>query len=105
VQLYSNFPQGSIHLQFNPTCEKAVFLAGFNDDDPGVSNIAANFLAFDPELVGATLGGDTVVSGADLATFEQGLPKDAVIAVQDCLSMCGIKTNAKRSLKEVFGSE
>jgi hypothetical protein len=99
------FPQGSIHLELNPTCEKAVFVAGFNDDDPGVSNIAANFLAFDPELVGASLGGDKVVSGADLATFEQGLPTDAVVAVQDCLCMCGINPNAKRSLRDVFGAE
>src|SRR5277367_2920180 len=75
------FPQGSIHLEFNPTCEKAVFTAGFNDNDPGVSNVAANFLSFDPELIGANLGGDQVISGADLENISAGIPKDTVIAV------------------------
>jgi len=97
------FPQGSIHLEFNPTCEKAVFTAGFNDNDPGVSSIAANFLAFDPELIGANLGGDQVVSGADLENIRAGLPTDTIIAVADCLKACGIQPNGKRSLKEVFG--
>jgi len=99
------FPQGSIHLEFNPTCGKAVFVAGFNDDDPGVSNVAANFLAFDQELVGASLGGDKVVSAADLASFERGLPQDAVFAVQECVSRCGIKPNRKRSLREILAEE
>jgi hypothetical protein len=97
------FPQGSIHLEFNPTCEKAVFTAGFNDNDPGVSSIAANFLLFDPELLSANLGGDQVVSGADLDNIRAGIPPDTVIAVADCLKACGIQPNGKRSLKEVFG--
>ena len=97
------FPQGSIHLEFNPTCQKSIFTAGFNDNDPGVSNVAANFLSFDPELIGANLGGDQVISGADLENISAGIPKDTVIAVAECLKACGIQPNGKRSLKEVFG--
>jgi oxalate decarboxylase/phosphoglucose isomerase-like protein (cupin superfamily) len=96
------FPQGSIHLEFNPTCGPAVFTAGFNSNDPGVSNVAANFLQFDEELVAANLGGDEVVSGADIAKIQANIPKDTIIAVQDCLKACGIPANHKRSLK-VFG--
>ena len=33
------FPQGSIHFEMNPSCEPAMFVAGFNDEDPGVSQI------------------------------------------------------------------
>lgn len=30
------FPQGAMHQEFNPDCEDAVFVAGFNGQDPGV---------------------------------------------------------------------
>jgi Cupin len=105
LTLYSGtiFPQGSIHLEFNPTCQKSVFTAGFNDNDPGTSAIAANFLTFNQELIGAALGGDQVVSGQDLATIEAGIPPATVIAVADCLAACGLQPNKKRSVKEVFG--
>jgi len=96
------FPQGSIHLEFNPTCNTSIFTAGFNDNDPGVSAIAPNFLSLDPELIGATLGGDNVISGAELASIEKALPAAVVIQVADCLKTCGIQPNQKRSLKEVL---
>jgi hypothetical protein len=99
------FPQGSFHLEFNPTCSPAMFTSGFNENDPGVSAIAANFLSFDPELVGATLGGDQVVSGADLAGIKAGLPSATVIQIAECLTACGIKPNKKRSLKEIIVAE
>ncbi|KAL9106814.1 MAG: hypothetical protein Q9227_008236 [Pyrenula ochraceoflavens] len=37
LQLYQGtlFPQGSVHFQFNPTCEPAVFAAAFDNRDPG----------------------------------------------------------------------
>ena len=38
------FPMGSIHYEFNDSCEPAVFIATFNDEDPGLSRIAQNFL-------------------------------------------------------------
>lgn len=37
------FPQGAIHFEQNMNCEPAVFVAGFNNEDPGVSTIANNF--------------------------------------------------------------
>lgn len=33
------FEVGAIHYEMNPTCEPAMFVAGFNDEDPGVSQI------------------------------------------------------------------
>ena len=34
------FPQGVIHFEMNPTCEPAMFVAGFNGEDPGVQQVA-----------------------------------------------------------------
>ena len=33
------FEVGAIHYEMNPTCEPAMFVAGFNSEDPGVSQI------------------------------------------------------------------
>ena len=30
------FPQGSIHFEFNPSCDTALFVVGFNGEDPKV---------------------------------------------------------------------
>lgn len=97
------FPKGSIHLEYNPTCEPASFVAAFNSNDPGVSFVAANFLSLEDQLVVATLGGDSVVSGADLETIRQHLPPPVAVGVAQCLQQCKIQPYAKRSMKEVFG--
>ena len=34
------FPQGVIHFEMNPSCESAMFVAGFNGEDPGVQQVA-----------------------------------------------------------------
>ena len=34
------FPQGSIHYEMNPSCNPAMFVSGFNSEDPGVSQVA-----------------------------------------------------------------
>ena len=34
------FPQGAIHFEMNPSCEPAMFVAAFNGEDPGVSQVA-----------------------------------------------------------------
>lgn len=37
LKLYDGtvFPQGSVHFQFNPTCQPSVFAAAFDNRDPG----------------------------------------------------------------------
>jgi Cupin len=96
-------PKGSIHLEYNPTCAPATFVAAFNSNDPGVSFVAANFFSLEDQLVIASLGGDAVVSGADLASIQAAIPQGLATGVQACVQKCGIQPYAKRSLKEVFG--
>jgi hypothetical protein len=40
------FPQGAIHFEMNPSCEKAMFVAGFNGEDPGVDQVAQRCMSF-----------------------------------------------------------
>jgi oxalate decarboxylase/phosphoglucose isomerase-like protein (cupin superfamily) len=96
-------PKGSIHLEYNPTCKPATFVAAFNTNDPGVSFVAANLFSLEDQLVIAALGGDAVVSGADLASIRHALPKGLATGVAECVKKCGIKPYSKRSLKEVYG--
>ena len=97
------FPRGSIHLEYNPTCQTAQFIAAFNGNDPGISFVANNFFALDDQLVLASVGGEAVVSGADLASIRKAIPPPIATAVEQCLKKCGINPYVKRSLKEVFG--
>jgi hypothetical protein len=98
------FPRGSIHLEYNPTCSPSTFIAAFNGGDPGISFIAANFFSLEEQLVIANLGGETVVSGQDLATIQHAIPAGIAVGVQECLTKCGIKPNKKRSLVEALTS-
>jgi Cupin len=97
------FPQGSIHFEYNPGCTPATFIAAFNNNDPGISFVAANFFSLDDQVVIASLGGEAVVSGADLASIRQALPEGLATGVEQCIQTCGIQPYSKRSLKEVFG--
>ncbi|KAK4998748.1 hypothetical protein LTR66_002088 [Elasticomyces elasticus] len=85
------FPQGSIHYQFNPTCEPATFVATLNSADPGTSQIAQNFLSLDSSIVGATLGAPAYIDGANIDQFRHALPRNLVQGVESCLAACKIQ--------------
>ncbi|KAK0641706.1 hypothetical protein B0T16DRAFT_420364 [Cercophora newfieldiana] len=90
------FPQGAIHQEFNPDCEDAVFVAGFNNQDPGVEQVAQAFFNLNPAVVGATLGGVTSLSGQDIESFREHIPLNVAQGIDSCLKKCNIKRNAKR---------
>lgn len=96
------FPRGSIHLEYNPTCQPSTFVASFNGADAGISFIAANFFSLEEQLVIADLGGETIVSGKDLETIKHAIPAGIAVGVQECMTKCGIHPNKKRSLVEAL---
>jgi len=79
------FPEGSIHFQQNMACEPTVFIASFDNVDPGTSSIAQNFFALDQGVVDATLGeiGVSVLDHLDL-------PTNFILGAQECLDRCNI---------------
>ena len=82
------FPQGSIHFQFNPTCEPATFIATLNSEDPGTSQVAQNFFFLDEKIVNITLGEVQSIDGSNIEEFRKTLPANLVQAVDSCLAKC-----------------
>jgi len=86
------FPQGAVHTEFNPTCQKAVFVAGFGNEDPGVQQSAQTFFGLSSDVVAAALGNpDSTFDGKDIDAFATLLPANVANGVQACLSMCNMK--------------
>jgi oxalate decarboxylase/phosphoglucose isomerase-like protein (cupin superfamily) len=78
------FPQGSIHFQLNLGCDTAVFVAAFNNEDPGVQTTAQTFFGLPANVVEASLN---ITSVDDLAAY---LPANPAIAMQQCRTACGL---------------
>jgi hypothetical protein len=82
------FQQGVIHFEQNLGCDPAVFVAGFNNEDPGVDQIANRFFEIDPAFIGATLGGLDIQEFRDIA-----VPLNVALGTDECLKRCKIDRN------------
>lgn len=82
------FPQGSIHFQFNPTCERAIFTAALNSADPGTSQVAQNFFTLPDDIVKITLGGKNKIDPSNVDQFRANLPANLVSAMDSCKARC-----------------
>ncbi|KAJ9154888.1 Cupin domain protein [Pleurostoma richardsiae] len=98
------FPQGAIHSEYNPDCEDAVFVAGFNNPDPGVEQVAQAFFNLRSDIIQASLDGVSMLNGEDIDSFKDILPANIVQGVETCLAKCGISKKAKRDLAEVLSA-
>ncbi|TKA76086.1 hypothetical protein B0A55_04430 [Friedmanniomyces simplex] len=87
-------PIGSIHYEFNDSCEPAVFVAAFSDEDPGLSRTAQNFFGEDGPIVKADLGFPAFLDHVNVPQFHSKIPKAFALGAQECLDRCGIKYNA-----------
>jgi len=85
------FPQGSIHFQFNNNCEKAVFVAGLNSEDPGTNQVAQGFFALNSNVVDATLGFPKEINGDNIEEFRKMIPANLAQDMEVCLAKCGKK--------------
>jgi hypothetical protein len=87
------FPQGSIHFQFNPTCERSIFVASLNSADPGTSQILQNVFTLDDEIINIALGVGEAGNKLDPSSvdqFRKNLPANLVQAVDSCMARCGM---------------
>ncbi|KAJ7242184.1 RmlC-like cupin domain-containing protein, partial [Mycena haematopus] len=84
------FPMGSIHYQQNPTCSKAMFVAGLSNEDPGRSDIATNFFMLPSAIVNATLGFPTTIGGDNIDQWRDHIPANLALGVDKCLKACGL---------------
>ena len=88
------FPQGSVHYQFNDACEKAVFVAALDSNDPGTSSMAPNLFSLDAGVLNATLGYPRTVDGRNYEAFRKAIPANLAQDVGSCLARC---TSQQRS--------
>lgn len=87
------FYQGSVHTQFNPDCEDAVFVAAFPSEDFGTGQVANETFALSDDVISATFGG--IIEGEDIDLVRNAIPKNVALGVDECLAKCNIK---KRSI-------
>jgi len=79
------FPRGVIHFEYNLSCKRGIFVAAFNNQDPGVTTIASAFFGGLPaEVAGASLGNLGIQNVTDLKNM---LPMNPSV-VEDCRSRC-----------------
>jgi len=81
------FPMGAIHFEMNTGCEPAMFVAAFNDEDPGVDSIAQRYFGLPADIVGATLGG---LSVEEVLGLEAKIPDNVAVGTDECLNRCGL---------------
>ncbi|KAM7200055.1 spherulin-1B [Naviculisporaceae sp. PSN 640] len=85
------FYQGSVHTQFNPDCEPAVFIAAFPSEDFGTGQIADETFALSDDVIAATFGQS--IAGADIDKVRNAIPRNVALGVEECLKKCGIPKN------------
>jgi hypothetical protein len=83
------FPQGSMHWQFNDSCEKALVVAALNSGNPGTNRIAQNFLSLNAQVVNATLGVPNSLNGQSVQDFRGTIPANLAQDIGSCLARCG----------------
>lgn len=93
------FPMGSVHMQYNPECAPATFIASFNSEDFGVGQIPEELLAFSPDIVTAAFG--EAISGKDVDKFRSSIPASFALGVKECVQRC---YNADGTLKDKKGN-
>ncbi|OTA57773.1 hypothetical protein K449DRAFT_437241 [Hypoxylon sp. EC38] len=79
---------GSLHTQYNPTCDDATFIAPLSGEDPGVNVIAQAYFALDDDTIRAVAG--NAVEGADIDKFRGLLSTSVALGVEQCLQQCNI---------------
>lgn len=87
------FPQGQTHFQFNPTCEPAVFVASFDSNDPGRTQIATSFFSVVPDdvLISATGGDPALLDASRIGKIRHKIPAAFAELIDSCVNKCKSK--------------
>ncbi|KAJ7117671.1 RmlC-like cupin domain-containing protein [Mycena epipterygia] len=91
------FPKGAIHFEMNTGCEPAMFVAAFNDEDPGVLSIAQRFFGLPADIVQATLGDIGVQEFEELTAM---IPDNVAFGTDECLKACGLVRSAQPTTQQ-----
>jgi hypothetical protein len=64
-----------------------MFVAAFNNEDPGVLQVAQRFFGLAPSFVAASLGDLGIV---EVAEIEANIPNNVALGIDECLQRCNI---------------
>jgi oxalate decarboxylase/phosphoglucose isomerase-like protein (cupin superfamily) len=89
------FPKGQTHFQYNPNCDPAVFVAAFDNSDPGRTQIARNFFSvFPDELLIAAAGGNIeLLDATRIDKLRDIIPAAFAVEMTACAKRCGLPTD------------
>lgn len=80
------YPHGAIHFQINNSCQKAIMIPSFNNNDPGVSTVLNNIFTFSNDILEATSN----LSEAQLQFIRNLIPTAPSFSVNECKKRCGL---------------
>ncbi|KAG7403864.1 Spherulin-1A [Fusarium oxysporum f. sp. rapae] len=90
-------------LVFNPDCKDAVFVAAFDNADPGVNQITQIFFALNGDVVQATPDGVQTIDGKDIESFRSHILANIALGIGACLNKCGgMKRNTRRDISDLL---
>lgn len=85
------FPKGLIHWQFNPECEPAIFVAGFDNHDPGRAELARGFFSVEPdEVIESDTGYTEYLTPKQIQKLRPLQTSSFTSIVASCAKRCGI---------------
>ncbi|KAJ7809037.1 RmlC-like cupin domain-containing protein [Mycena olivaceomarginata] len=81
------FPKGAVHFEMNDGCDTAMFVAGFNGEDPGVLSLAQRFFGLPSDIIDPTLGS---IGVQQVQGLEAKIPDNVAVGTDECLKRCGL---------------
>jgi hypothetical protein len=87
------FPQGSTHMQFNPSCETRAFIAAFGTDDFGRTQQLRALFSIPDDVLQDSLG-DTL-SPSQIDNVRQKIPSPVMKSINQCRVECGMSPHSE----------
>eukprot|EP00271_Cylindrocystis_brebissonii_P011963 TRINITY_DN29_c0_g1_i1.p1 TRINITY_DN29_c0_g1~~TRINITY_DN29_c0_g1_i1.p1 ORF type:complete len:232 (+),score=23.79 TRINITY_DN29_c0_g1_i1:345-1040(+) len=81
------FPKGAIHFEQNLGCTPAMFVAGFNHVDPGVSTTSSAYFSLPNDIAGVGIG----ANAKSVAAIVKRLAANPALGIAECRKKCNIK--------------
>ena len=80
------YPHGAIHFQINNSCQKAIMIPSFNNEDPGINTVLNNLFTFSNDILEATSN----LSEDQIQFIRKLIPTAPSFSVDECKKRCGL---------------
>jgi hypothetical protein len=89
------FPQGSTHMQFNPSCETTAFVAAFGTDDFGRTQQFKSLFSLPDAALEDALGRSLDENEIDMV--RNNIPGPVIVGIDECMRSCGMSQPSRPS--------